>query len=76
MQLFYATKLLLRKAVKGDSEAQYKLAIICCTQANSRAAAYWLQCAADQNHKRAIEFLYALQEKNLIVCHSKWKIKN
>ncbi len=62
----YEHQLMIWKAVMGDGEAQYKLAILYCMRENLDAATYWLQCAADQNHLYAIQFLYALQNKNFI----------
>ncbi len=67
MPLFYENEALIKKAINGDSESQYKLAIIYCIQENSKAAAYWLLCAVEQRHKKAIQFFYALKKKNLII---------
>ncbi len=73
MPLFHISESLERKAILGDSQAQYKLGVIYCVREDKKAAAYWLQVAAEQGNLKAQEFLHELNKRKIIICSMKWE---
>ncbi len=73
MSLFHMSESIERKAIAGDSQAQYKLGVIYCIKEDKKAAAYWLQVAAEQGNLKAQEFLHELNKRKIIICNVQWK---
>lgn len=58
---------LLTKAVTGNADAQYQLALSYCIRYLPQQAYYWLKKSAKQGNKKAELLLNELKSRNIIL---------